>query len=151
MERRVKEDIFPELAMVYLSRNYPQRTNNKYYLEQTADTTYYEAKFSQFQDKYSVKFTKQGDLYDVEKTITKNQIPAEVIKKIDLRLDDDFRSYEIQKIQLRDFKSQQQYELVVRGRTPKSIRDYEYKFGENGKFLEKLQIRDRSDDILFLD
>jgi hypothetical protein len=96
-------------------------------------------------DEYSLMFDKMGNLYETETTLPFQELPAEMVQKIENYLKDNFMKYKIIKIQEVDLKGKRLYELKLKAKI-KTITSYEKGFYEiyfdnQGNFLEMERIK----------
>lgn len=148
-EKSIKRSRFPEKALNYLNQHFSELNAIKYYREKTKDSIFYESKFKSKGDTYSVKFTPDGNLYDIEQLITREDIPDAILEKIKTRFNNEFKRWKIEKIQLRQRLGRVEYEIIVDGKAAKQVRVYEYHFSESGKFMNKQEVESRFTDIMF--
>jgi len=148
-ESKIKENEFPDKAQQYLNRNFPEKMKIKYYIEESENDTYYESKFFCEDEYYSVKFYKDGSLYDTEKMIEREAIAQDTWQNIKSTFDNDFIKWKISKIQKRWYKQSVEFEITLDGKLKNEIQPFEYKFSIDGTLIEKQRIETRFNDIEF--
>jgi hypothetical protein len=139
----------------------------KYFKEESQEGESIEAKFSCNSEKYSVEFSIDGVLQDVEVELKKKDLKKEVLLKLEEVLKDEFEEFKLLKIQ-KQFKGErneilqqlrkngrleakeQYYEIVLKGRKigSKKKRLFEYTFGEDIQVEKRLEIPLRDTDNL---
>ncbi|MEM6720781.1 MAG: hypothetical protein AAF611_15735 [Bacteroidota bacterium] len=99
-ESRIEQKAFPQKALELLENTLPKNVKKlKYYKEQDSLKSSYETKLKFKKQKYSIEFSEEGILEDVEVTIKKKQIPPKTLKKIENHLGKNYISFRIKKIQ----------------------------------------------------
>jgi hypothetical protein len=104
-EIRVSKSEFPETALRMLDKHTAKAKRVRFFRETDSSKTSYEVKFKFEGKKYSVEFTKNGDLEDIEIDIHLRQLPAMLKKKINSFCIEKYRKYAIKKIQKQYFCS----------------------------------------------
>ena len=146
----------------------------KWYQEQGLDSTSIEAKFKLKGAKYSIEFSNDGTLQDIEQTVSFKTLQKDIQEKIQSYFEENYDAYNIEKVQLQytgklalllmwreasDFPrypSRQTavsdivrvYELVVRTRTESKVLLFQFQFDEKGQKIDKKEIITRDTDIL---
>jgi len=166
-ETRIEEEEVPERARQFIARIAPTKNEN-WYREQNLKGVAIEVKLKKEGDRYSIKFTEEGEILDVEKEINWKQIPAEPREEIEEELEEMFDRYRIEKIQVqyrgsaqdlityiqtgkqRKVKKSMQYEIVVNGKRKGKYHLYEATFDREGddESLERILTR-RTDNMEF--
>lgn len=161
-EIRLKEDAVHSRAREYVDA-FRFRKKVKWYQEIGLDTTSIEAKVKYQGRRYSIEFSPDGRLSDIEVEIRKKELPPAVFQKIDTYLTQRFRKHAIDKIQIRHIGPPQQlrayllgqappesiqldYELVVSAKAENAYRKYEFLFSTTGDFLQVAQILQKNTD-----
>ena len=98
-EERIRENVFPKIALQLLRDHIKNPRNLKYYRETDSLKMSYEAKFKLKKRRYSVEFTKTGELEDVEVLINREEVPPGTMEKIRTYLKNNTRKYHIERIQ----------------------------------------------------
>lgn len=155
-EERIKAEEFPKEAIGLLkAASLPKKV--KYYKEQSDRGLSYEAKFKKNGTFFSVEFSSDGSLEDVEAEI--GQLPAEVQSSINQYLSNEFKKHGIKKIQRQFIIAPEDnpstilktalanahsptvnYELIVRAKTDKGWQQLEMLFDANGTLLSSKKI-----------
>ena len=156
-EFRVKESQFPQKALEYLQKNAIKKNKIKYYTEVDEENKSFEAKFKNEGFRYSVEFSENGILEDIEVEISKNKIPELISETIDRKFDSLFKRSRILKIQKQFLNTSKHnpdilikkalyntedelycnYEILVAARKDKKgFEDYEILFDYKGVILE---------------
>ncbi len=164
-EFRINKNEVPKKAINFISK-FRKETNVKWLQEEGADGTSIEAKFKYLRKRYSVEFTTDGILEDVEIIIPFSKIPQKIKFSIENYLKSNFDYFKTEKTQEQYQESEQRilkwlvtdiqfqtlkpkYEVVVKTRsTGKGSNRYELLFDEEGRFIKRSQITIRSDNIL---
>lgn len=147
VEQRIPSGDFPPLARKHIEKDFPNAKRLKFYREITNDTISFEAKFCSEKNWYSVEFTPEGKLLDIEKKVKFRTIPEATQTQIKKRWDQDFKKYRVKKCQEQTSSLGIRYEIEVRGRGSEGTAFYEYLFAADGTFLQKREIVLRSSDV----
>tara|TARA_R110002020_G_scaffold474035_2_gene704316 strand:+ start:87 stop:650 length:564 start_codon:yes stop_codon:yes gene_type:complete len=161
VEKRIDLSEMPQEAKIYIKQMPIETTTKiKYYFEKDRDRESYEAKFKFEDHKYSVEFDPDGNLQDIEVRHKKNDLPEDIVKRIEHYLQNTYSRYKIEKIQTqylplhakRAFKEKIEpdgYELIVATKNEKNkLEKYEMTFNPRGSFLKSRKIVRRSYDFL---
>lgn len=155
-EERVKAEEFPKEAIGLLKTVLlPKKI--KYYKEQSDKGISYEAKFKHNGFFFSVEFSSDGNLEDIEAEIT--QLPKQAQLAIDEYLSKEFTKYKLKKIQRQFIKTPEDdplpvlktalvnahsptvnYELIVRAKATSGWEQLEMLFNANGKLISSKKI-----------
>lgn len=151
-EFRIKKSDFPSKAFELIESKLTNAKRIKYYKEIDSATTSFEAKFKKDRLWYSIEFSEDGNLEDIEITINAIDLPNDSYENIQLYLNSNFSSYKIRKIQQQyvvensvdaTLKNAFQnlmipsvnYELIVDGKKNKSYQEFEILFNAEGNFV----------------
>ncbi|SMC43827.1 hypothetical protein [Cellulophaga tyrosinoxydans] len=151
-EFRIKKSDFPSKAFELIESKLTNAKRIKYYKEIDSATTSFEAKFKKDRLWYSIEFSEDGNLEDIEITIKAIDLPNDSYENIQLYLTSNFSSYKIRKIQQQyvvensvdaTLKNAFQnlmipslnYELIVDGKKNKSYQEFEILFNAEGDFV----------------
>lgn len=162
----------PQKALEFINA-FDVQKKVKWYKEQGLNTTSIEAKFKLLGSKYSVEFSNEGELQDIEQKVVFKKLPKELQKTIIAHLEDHFDAYSIEKTQIQykgepkfilmwrgfsDFPRysmasavagiESSYEIIIRTRTKNKVQLFEYLFNRNGKKIAQKEIITRDTDIL---
>lgn len=110
-------------------------------------------------NKFSIEFSENGTILDVEKTVKLKELPLDTQQKITSALEKRFRKYQLKKIQIQyvgsenaiykeifQLKPQQEkpiinYEIVVKGKTDKTYQSFEILLNTKGAIEKELKIK----------
>ena len=142
VEKRIHRSEFPSSALQWLEAEYPALHKDRYFMEYTADTTNFEAKFCWEKVHYSIEFLSDGRLKDIEKQVKFSLIPTSPKKIMEEHFDADFKKWKVSRCQEQwvPGRIEKWYEIVVKGRDETGAVKYEYHFDESGRFLERQEI-----------
>lgn len=166
-EYRIRKDTIAENACIFINQSgfLEERTKVKWYREESEEGISIEAKFKQNKKDYSIEFSKEGELQDVEMEIDESEVPVESMKSIRKILEDEFLKWKIKKIQrqwvgpeidvIESIKSgyakeevEENFEIVIKGRTDEDRSFFELLFNEQGELISKGRILEGPGDIL---
>lgn len=165
IERPIIAEKVPESARDFLQKYFPD-SKTKWVLEITEGDNTYEAKLPQ--EKLSIEFFRNGDFLDAELTISKNNIPATILREIEEKLKSDFNRFKYQKIQKQfagegddaiallkqesvkqnDF-AKINYEIIIWGKSKTQESFFEYLFDNEGEFVHRRKLSSLNSDNLF--
>lgn len=129
----------------------------KWYKEFGINNTSIEAKTKHQGKRYSIEFSPQGILEDIEIELKMEEIPANARNKIAEYLKQKFKKYNISKAQIQHIGTlsnllsylkneitqreiETNYELIIHAKVNKTYKKYEYLFSQEGKFLQSAEI-----------
>ena len=161
-EKRILKSNVPEKALLFIE-DLPLTKKVKWYKEISQDGITIEAKSCHNNHKYSIEFTDQGEIIDIEKKKNFKYLENTIKAKINSELDSIFTKYIIKKTQIQytDLKgdinfifeksdtenfAEPNYELIVRGKDKGIFSTYEITFDHNGVKLKILKITQRTSD-----
>lgn len=163
-EKRIAASEVPSLARQSIEQcSFNKKI--KWYQESSQDGTTYEAKTKYQKHRYSIEFSKDGDLLDIEKTINFLKINATIKQTLQKSFDQKFKSYKIIKTQAQ-FKTSNSnlsakifeiakkeitpkiYEIVIKAKEQSDWQSYEILIDSNGKILRQSKIIERNTDNL---
>ncbi|MGB6036890.1 MAG: hypothetical protein WBG42_11530 [Cryomorphaceae bacterium] len=166
-EFKIKNDSVAETAgdFIYKSGILGDKTKVDWYKEISQRGTSFEAKFKQSGKHYSVEFSEAGVLEDVEIEMDSDQIPGETMANMEMVLNSEFVKWKIKRVQrqwvgselniISSFEAgaaaegvEENFEVIVKGRTPEDKNYFELLFSREGKLLRKSKIIENSSDIL---
>ncbi|WP_298521133.1 hypothetical protein [uncultured Kordia sp.] len=169
-EERIEKKAFPQNALDLLEKTLPKKiTKVKYYKEQDSIKISYEIKLKYKGRKYSVEFSKEGLLEDVEVTVKQQHIPPKTLEKVKKHFYNTYSAFRIKKIQRQynntptidaetvmknafsnDRKSSYSYEIIAEVKTKKKRYFIEITFTKEGDFtLVRTVIPSSYDHILY--
>ena len=166
-EYRIRKDTIAENACIFINQSgfLEERTKVKWYREESEEGITIEAKFKQNGKDYSIEFSKEGELQDVEMEIDESEVPVESMKAIRKILENEFLKWKIKKIQrqwvgseidvIESIKSghakegvEENFEIVIKGKTDEDRSFFELLFSEKGELISKGRIVEGPGDIL---
>jgi len=165
-ESRIKEKELPKNMVEKLKPYLNNVKRLKYYEEFDGSSTSYEAKFIYYDNKFSVEFSNEGDLQDVEVIRCFEELPHTVQNNIVEYLypNNNFKIKKTQKQFSGSGPDQQiiedalanidndtiRYELIVEVQPEKNWSEFEMLFDADGKFIsKKLVIQREEDHVLY--
>ncbi|WP_420570712.1 hypothetical protein [Kordia sp.] len=169
-EERIEKKLFPKNALELLNKTLPQKVKRiKYYKEQDSTKISYETKLKYKGRKYSIEFSKNGVLEDVEITIKQKHIPPKTLEMIKKYMYNSYASFRFKKIQRQyknnaridaentinnafsnDKNSPFSYEIIAEVKTKKKRYFIEITFTKDGDFeLKRTIIQSSYDHILY--
>ena len=162
-EYRIKEKSVPKKAIDFIS-NLQFDSHIKWYAEESSQGKSIEAKTKYQKVKYSIEFSTDGQLQDVEIEIEGKDILKDVFSKIQNRFSSDFSKFKIVKIQKQLSGSDRgiinflkkgtkssvtiKYEIVAKGKSQKGKNLFEYTFSHTGEFEKREKIIFKNSDHL---
>lgn len=164
-EKRVEIDEVPTKAVDFISKIPVKKV--KWIQEESQDGTSFEAKFSYKNFKYSVEFTKNGELIDVEKTVNFKSLSIENQDAIKRYFKENYQEVKIKKVQIQykglddelvnifnnpnrnQIKARLFFEIVVKAKREDETALYEILFDEVGNQIKTLQFT--NDNLLNLE
>lgn len=154
-EFRIKKSQFPVHSLEVLGDRLEDAKRIRYYKEIDSNATGYEVKFKKKRLHYSVEFSEDGRLEDIEILIRDVDIPEETLENIHAQLNKEFGKFRIRRMQqqypVREGEPVSQtirdafqnlllphirYEIMVGGKKDKSFGQYEALFDASGKLIE---------------
>lgn len=169
-EARIEKKDFPKEALELLDKTLPKKVKKvKYYKEQDSAKISYESKLKYNGKKYSIEFSEEGLLEDVEITIKQKEISPKTLKNINEYLHTKYDSFRIKKIQ-RQYRNTTNtdaetivkeafsvtktgthfYEIIAEVKTEKERYFIEITFTKEGNFeLSRTIIQGSYDHILY--
>lgn len=150
-----KKDV-PTKALVYVdSLNFNKKV--RWYKETGINRTSIEAKTKYKGKKYSIEFSPDGNLEDIEIKIKWAEIPQNTQTKITEFLNSRYKKYKIDKIQIQYVGNSKtifhhlrkgdtledakiNYEFVINSKVNRTYKKFEYLFSEYGEFLSYAEI-----------
>jgi hypothetical protein len=155
-EVRIDADAVPAAAIDYV-KQLQFSSKIKWFKETGLNTTSFEAKTKYKGKKYSIEFSNDGTLEDVEIIVNKKKLPQKTYKNISQYLQKDLSKFKWVKIQIQysgDEKAVREkivtgnlteglitrYELIVSCKLNKKYQKLEYLFSNTGDFIERKTI-----------
>lgn len=157
-EYRIKATEVPEKANTILKNwNFPKKI--KWYAEESNIGKTFEAKTCFNKHKYSVEFSENGAILDVEKTVKFKELSIEAQQTIKKALNTSFIKYRIKKIQIQYSGSESaiykeifqlktasekpliKYEVIVKGKKDPKKQNFEVLINKEGEIEKELKIK----------
>lgn len=157
-EYRIKEVEAPQKSRDFIS-SIAFVKKIKWYAEESNDGKSFEAKTCHNKNLYSIEFSKNGQLLDIEKKVKFSKLATAVKDKITTELAQSFRKFKIKKTQIQykglepelkkvfetsdrtKFSARIFYELIVKGKKDSDFFMYEILFDEKGNKLKELKFK----------
>lgn len=164
-EKHIREDQIPDKINEILSSILNDAKKVKYYQETDGDHDSYEVKFLLYENRYSVEFSNDSKLEDVEVIVSINSL-NEVVKSNLNKYFDAFDKYNIVKIQeqfqsdsisdLKVIKSviekenkiAPNYEIIAHVKENRKWQTFEILFDNDGNEISKRLVAKRSSDFI---
>lgn len=168
-EFRIKKSQFPEASLQIAAPHLDEVRKLRFYKEIDSSKQSYEIKFKKDKLYYSVEFSDQNDLEDIEIRIEPVDIPSDSYAAMEAYLKKAFSKYKIRKIQQQyprnAFSSNEEtfrnafqnlilpeirYELIVHAKTAEGYLDFEVLFDSLGQFLsQRISLPANYDHVLY--
>lgn len=166
VEKRIKQEDTPRNILQALEPLLATASQLKYYQETDSINTFYEVKLKYKEKRLSIKFTKEGDFYDLEETIELESLPTVTKDSINAYFNRAFNKYKIKKIQLRyispspqflayymkndlsSFETNYEIEAFIKLEKDSKSGLYEFQFSNQGVLLEKSKVQSREADYV---
>ncbi len=165
LEKEYRLDIeqIPTLALDYVS-SFNFKKNIKWYVEESLSGVTIEAKTKTKNGRYSLEFTKEGILEDVEIDVDEADLTENVNQAIHTYLSLTYKRYRIRKIQVQYSGDPIQirklllnntqgnvtlkYELIAKAKDSTGVHLYEFLFNVDGELEQKSKVIFRNSDNL---
>ncbi len=165
-EESIDKKEMPESAQSYLAENIPKKARKiRYYFEIDGDKKSYEAKFKLNSYRYSVEFSVNGELEDIEVEVDDDELDQSIFQNITRYIDAENDRYKIEKIQLQFLPESadiaaiyrtplkanySNLELIVATKNSGKLEKFEMTFDASGNFIKKRKaIRISYDYLIF--
>lgn len=167
-EYRIRKSQFPNNALELIEEKVTDAKRIKFYKETDSAKVSYEAKLKKDRLWYSIEFSEEGVLEDIEILIKTTDIPDATLSKIEAYLNQNFKKYRIKRLQqqytartdalettLRNaFQNlilpTNNYELMVVGKKDDGYMDYEILFDADGNFKnQRTSLPPNYDHVLY--
>jgi hypothetical protein len=171
VERSINKDQMPSRSAELIDELWPDLGGIKYYRETDGDLTTYEAKLEWMGAQYSIEFSTDGYVIDVEQLIPFESIPEPTANAITRDLESQFSSYRITRIQ-RQYLARDEdddddedfiddileedaedyeirYEIELDGENRDELGSFELLYNNSGSLLERRRIVRRSLDNIW--
>lgn len=167
-EYRIRKSQFPTNALEFIEEKVTDAKRIKFYKETDSAKVSFEAKLKKDRLWYSIEFSEEGILEDIEILIKTTDIPNETLSKIEAYLNSHFNKYRIKRLQqqypartdalettLRNaFQNlilpTNNYEIMVAGKKDEGYMDYEILFDADGNFkTQRTSLPPNYDHVLY--
>jgi hypothetical protein len=170
VETSIKQEEMPDSALALLKKWGDILNGASYYSETDGETSTYEAKFEWGGYGYSVEFSEGGNLLDIEKLITFDELSEALQDTIGKTLNQQYNRYQITRLQQQITGSGEndrgeaivghvlegnfdrltvRYEMELEGQNKKEMGYFELLFDDNGHLIQTRQIVKRSLDNIW--
>lgn len=134
----------------------------KWFAEESNDGKTFEAKVVFKKYRYSIEFSEEGEILDVEKTVKFDELPIEMQQKIEQNLSKRFKSYSIKKVQIQysgtesamynqvfklekvNEKVKINFEFILKAKKENENAFYEVLVDVNGAVIKELKFKQES-------
>ena len=134
----------------------------KWFAEESNDGKTFEAKVVFKKYRYSIEFSEEGEILDVEKTVKFDELPIEMQQKIAQNLSKRFKSYSIKKVQIQysgtesamynqvfklekvNEKAKINFEFILKAKKENENAFYEVLVDVNGAVIKELKFKEES-------
>lgn len=114
-EEKIEQQQFPKTATPSLNIIKQFEKKIKLYKETDSNKVSYEAKFKYKKQKYSIEFSKEGTLEDIEITVKNKKIDRRILNKINRFLEKNYSKHKLKKTQKQFvFKHKQSQEEFIK-------------------------------------
>jgi hypothetical protein len=157
-EYRVKPTDVPEISVNLIkSLNFKKKV--KWYAEESNDGKTFEAKTCHQKHYYSIEFSENGTLIDLEKKVGFSELEEDLQSKIKNKLSEKYQKYKFKKIQIQykglesevkkgilnlprnEITARIFYEIIVKAKKDNSYALYELLLDENGTIIKELKFK----------
>lgn len=171
IERSVNRNDMPDKVLSLIDEFWPNLRGIKYYEQTDGDETTYEVKLEWQGDQYSIEFSTDGAVQDVEKLIDFEDIPESTRAVITRDLEGQFNKYRLTRIQIQFLAADEddeddsdfiddileedaddyeiRYEIELDGENRRELGSFEMLYDESGTLIEKRRIVRRSLDNIW--
>lgn len=171
VERSVNRNDMPDKVLSLIDEFWPDLRGIKYFEQTDGEETTYEVKLEWQGDQYSIEFSTEGAVQDVEKLIEFEDIPESTRAAITRDLESQFNKYRLTRIQIQFLAADEddeddsdfiddileedaedyeiRYEIELDGENRRELGSFEMLYDESGKLIEKRRIVRRSLDNIW--
>lgn len=171
VERSINKSEMPALALETLDEFWPNLDNIRYFYETDGDSETFEAKLEWMGKQYSIEFTENGGVIDVEQLIDMSEISTDKAEAISNYLQKEFKRVKITRLQRQFIAGEEdetddidfiddileeddedyeiRYEMEVEGKSDSVIGAFELLFDESGNIIQRRRIIRRSLDNIW--
>ncbi|PQJ77418.1 hypothetical protein [Polaribacter glomeratus] len=160
-EYRIKSNEVPVKSLQVIKMwNFKKKV--KWYAEESNDGKTFEAKVGYKKHRYSIEFSEQGEILDVEKTVKFTDLSKEIQQKIKQNLSRRFVKYKIKKVQIQYLGTETaifnevfrleklsnsvkiNFEIILKAKKENTYALYEILVDDNGDVLKELKFKQES-------
>lgn len=166
VEKSIKKDEMPSEALRLIEKYFEEYEDIDFFEETDGQIATFEAKLEWKGYRYSIEFSEEGILLDIEQLIDISEIDDQLKTAIIKEIEDQYTKYEITRIQRQyptDKTNQKieaflngdfedlilRYELEIDGQNRKELGSFELLFDDGGALLQKRKIIRRSIDNIW--
>ena len=166
VEKSIKKDEMPSEALRLIEKYFEEYEDIDFFEETDGQIATFEAKLEWKGYRYSIEFSEEGILLDIEQLIDISEIDDQLRTAIIKEIEDQYTKYEITRIQRQyptDKTNQKieaflngdfedlilRYELEIDGQNRKELGSFELLFDDGGALLQKRKIIRRSIDNIW--
>ena len=171
VERSVNRSELPSKVSMLIVEFWPDLVGIKYFVQTDGDETTYEVKLKWRGDQYSIEFSTEGAVQDVEKLISFEAIPESTSGAITRDLESQFNKFQMTRIQIQYIAADEddeddsdfiddileedaddyeiRYEIELDGENKHELGSFEMLYSASGTLLEKRRILRRSLDNIW--
>ena len=161
----------PPRVLTLIDEFWPNLRGIRYFVQTDGEETTYEVKLEWQGDQYSIEFSMEGAIQDVEKLINFDDIPESARKAITQDLESQFNKYRLTRIQIQFLATDEddeddadfiddileqdaedyeiRYEIEVDGDNRSELGSFEMLYNSSGSLIEKRKILRRSLDNIW--
>lgn len=171
VEQSIDKSEMPAIALETLNEFWPNMDNIRYFYETDGDSENFEAKLEWMRKQYSIEFTDNGYVIDVEQLVDISEISTKTTDAIRSYLEQQFKSVRITRLQQQFIANDEdetndidfiddileednedyeiRYEMEVEGKSSSAIGAFELLFDESGNIIQHRRIIKRSLDNIW--
>lgn len=116
-EKKVKKEDFPQKSLERLSPILDKSKSNKFYREFDGENYFYELKTKYKKGDYSIKFTEDGELVDIERLYDFEKVKKNLREQMRQHLTENYKKHRIERFQI-------QYNREIEDDEPEDDEDY---------------------------
>jgi hypothetical protein len=171
VERSIDREDMPARVLNLIDEFWPNLRGIRYYEQIGGEDLVYEVKLEWQDSEYSIEFTIDGNITDVEKVINFNDIPESTRDAITRDLESQFNRHRLTRIQIQYIHTDEddeddadfiedileqdaddyeiRYEIEVDGESRRELGSFEMLYTESGSLIQKRRIVRRSLDNIW--
>jgi hypothetical protein len=160
-ESRIKSNEVPVKSLQIMNMwNFKKKV--KWFAEESNEGKTFEAKVVYKKHRYSLEFSEEGEILDVEKTVKFTDLAKEIQQKIKQNVSRRFVKYRIKKVQIQysgseteiyhkifqlkkgNEKAKINFEIVLKGKKEKDYALFEILFDQKGNLIKELKFKEEN-------